>query len=100
MPKDKLPRPIHFPLPIEISTDGNGIEQAAIKRYKELVNKKCHGDIYLIFTNHWASRGYWIIFKFPEVTFLDRLLEEHHNKNPKPWIPPPPNTPDDEEDEE
>lgn len=101
MAKNKLPRPIHFqmdcPWP---SKQSMVVEAQAKQRFKELVDKGCYADLYLIYSSHWASQGIWIEFKLPNLHALDVLIKHVHNKNPKPWIPPPPPITDDEEDEE
>lgn len=99
--KDKLPRPIHFPIDCPWpSKEASGIEKAARQRYNELVAKKCHKEIYLIYSAHWASQGIWIEFKLPPITDPDIIIAKHQNKNPQKWIPPPPNKKVEDDDEE
>lgn len=91
MAKDKLPKPMYFPL---LATQGQ-----AKQRFKELVDKKCYGELFLVYSDYWLCRGYWITFEEPILTTFDILIQKHHNKNPQKWIPPPTREPDEEDEE-
>lgn len=100
MAKDKLPKHIYFPIDDpRPSKQAEVVEMQAKKRFKELVKKRCYREIYLIFSGHWTSTGYWIEFKQQQLSSLDQMIDEHHNKNPQKWIPPPPNEPTEEDEE-
>lgn len=89
MPKNSnIPKPIHFP---SISED------AARKRFKDLVKMGCFSDIYLIYTTHWAAKGCWITFELPAMGIDDVVLDNHHNPKPKPWVGPPKKNLDEDE---